>query len=128
MWRLGYHHQHDRLIERTADCAVRFDRDAADETGFGRWEQALRDGALFKVHGSLERPSSCLAGRTSCADRFCQSGHRGPIENFPMRKRAPHLRPFSRAIVQPGPGQNYGRTRAADTCPPFSHHVRTGDS
>lgn len=52
---------YDRLIERTGDCTVRFDRDAVDEAGFSRWVDDLEAGALFKVHGSLERPSSCLA-------------------------------------------------------------------
>ena len=52
---------YDRLIERTGECVVRFDRDADDGRGFSRWASDLSGGALFKIHGSLERPSSCLA-------------------------------------------------------------------
>lgn len=52
---------YDRLIERTNRVAPRFDREAADASGFQRWPDDLEKGALFKIHGSLERPSTCLA-------------------------------------------------------------------
>ncbi len=52
---------YDRLIERTWEGRTRFDRDAADDTGFAEWERDVQRGALFKIHGSLQRTSSCLA-------------------------------------------------------------------
>lgn len=52
---------YDRLIERTWDGPVRFDREGGNDSSFATWEKDLGSGALFKLHGSLERPNSCLA-------------------------------------------------------------------
>jgi hypothetical protein len=51
---------YDRLIERTCRAALRFDSHTGDRFGFDNWQHDLVSGSLFKLHGSLERTSSCL--------------------------------------------------------------------
>jgi SIR2-like protein len=52
---------YDRLIEQDSPIPVRFDPVARDGSGFGGWRDDLeRGGVLFKIHGSFERPETCM--------------------------------------------------------------------
>jgi len=52
---------YDRLIEREWAALSSIPKSRYAETDFASWQDDLRDGGcLFKIHGSLEHPTSCL--------------------------------------------------------------------
>ncbi|MDQ6905377.1 MAG: SIR2 family protein [Chloroflexota bacterium] len=127
---------YDRLIERARPTGaptfpVRY-RDSPGASDFASWRRDLDAGCLFKIHGSLDDPASCLGAMADVGTRLrgdraallatlggerpaCVIGWRGADPDIPS-VLANHLRGARHPVIWVHNERSYAKPRALRSC------------